>query len=153
LKIYIASSWKNENKVLAMADILRDRGYEVFAFVDPEGRPGGYDNFVFHAGIIEKRLGRSRNTFNFVEFVKFPESQRAFKSDKAGLDWADTCILLLPSGRSSHIEAGYAKGQGKKLYIYGSLPLGEFDCMYGFADGVYNDFDKMMKDIDSQNKV
>mgnify|MGYP002522148347 FL=1 len=33
----------------------------------------------------------------------------------------DTCILLLPSGRSAHIEAGYLKGLGKKVYVVGSV--------------------------------
>lgn len=30
---------------------------------------------------------------------------------------ADTCVLLLPCGRSAHIEAGYFVGAGKRLII------------------------------------
>lgn len=47
-------------------------------------------------------------------------SQRAidgFKADKDALDWCDTCILVLPCGRSAHLEAGYAAGQGKDSYV------------------------------------
>lgn len=60
-------------------------------------------------------------------------ARKAFEADKAGLDWADTVVLLLPAGRSSHLEAGYAVGQGKDLFILGPPVPGEFDVMYGFA--------------------
>ncbi len=46
-------------------------------------------------------------------------------------------VLLLPSGRSSHLEAGYGVGSGKELFIFGDLPVGEFDAMYGFAEGCF----------------
>ncbi|MBU1172967.1 MAG: hypothetical protein KKD44_25685, partial [Proteobacteria bacterium] len=59
------------------------------------------------------------------------------KEDRKWLDWSDCVIMLMPCGRSSHLEAGYAKGQGKLLYIYGVFPRGEFDVMYGFANGLY----------------
>lgn len=31
--------------------------------------------------------------------------------------WADTCVMLLPCGRSAHIEAGYFVGANKLLII------------------------------------
>jgi nucleoside 2-deoxyribosyltransferase len=62
--------------------------------------------------------------------------KQAFDEDRKWLDWCDCCILILPSGKSSHLEAGYAKGQGKKLIIYHAkgFPAGEIDVMYNFAD-------------------
>ena len=44
---------------------------------------------------------------------------------------------VMPCGRSSHLEGGYAKGKGKLLFLYGEFKKGEFDAMYGFADGLY----------------
>lgn len=41
--------------------------------------------------------------------------------------------MILPCGRSAHLEGGYAVGKGKALYILGHFPKGEFDVMYGFA--------------------
>jgi hypothetical protein len=43
----------------------------------------------------------------------------------------------MPCGRSSHLEGGYAKGQGKRLFLWGDFAKGEFDVMYGLADGLY----------------
>jgi nucleoside 2-deoxyribosyltransferase len=34
------------------------------------------------------------------------------------LEQADRCILVLPSGRSAHLEAGYAIGKGKPTAIW-----------------------------------
>jgi len=126
MKIYIASSWKNEFQVKALAKMLRNDGHEVDAFCEKhKGR------YVFHFS----ELG-DMTFINAITFLQDERSQKAFKEDKKWIDWAETIILLLPAGKSSHLEAGYAKGQGKKLYIVGSFPDGEFDVMYGFADGL-----------------
>jgi len=79
---------------------------------------------------------KSKSELNAVTFLEDKRSQRAFKEDKKWLDWCDACVVVLPAGNSSHLEAGYAKGQNKKLIIYAPLgfPQGEFDVMYGFAD-------------------
>ena len=45
--------------------------------------------------------------------------------------------MIMPCGRSSHLEGGYAVGKGKKLYIVGDFPRGEFDVMYGLANGLH----------------
>jgi hypothetical protein len=133
-RVYIASSWKNAEAVRELAEDLRSRGHEVFDFTTPHQRPEGFDLFVFDASAWVKHDGGSPSEIDWLEFLSWPPSQRAFASDKAGLDWADTVIMLLPCGRSSHLEAGYAAGTGKRLFIHGDLPRGEFDVMYGFAE-------------------
>ena len=132
-KIYIASSWKNADLVRSLACSLREEGHEVFDFTDTDNRPDGLDKFVFGARQWAEHSGRNPNEIEYKDFLTWEPTQRAFASDKAGLDWADTAVLVLPSGRSSHLEAGYAVGRGKELYIFGDLPIGEFDAMYGFA--------------------
>lgn len=129
-KIYVASSWKNEKDVKGMAAFLRTEGFDVDDFTDDtRGR------FVFHyseLGPIEEH--------DAISFLKHDKAQRAFLEDKKMIDWADAVVMLLPAGKSSHLEAGYAKGSGKKLIIYQTeFPKGEFDVMYGFADLVTTD--------------
>lgn len=123
MKVYIASSWKNFETVREVAQHLRSRGIEVDDFTDARGG----DRYVFD--YREEGMGH----LDGIEFMKDRRTQLAFDQDKAGLDWADAVLLILPSGRSSHLEAGYAVGQGKKLVILGPFPPGEFDAMYGFA--------------------
>lgn len=136
-RIYIASSWTNASDVQRLASILRLHGHEVFDFTDSENRPDGLENYVFDYREWCDYTNTDPDAVDWIEFLLWPPTEKAFASDKAGLDWADTVVLLLPSGRSSHLEAGYAVGQGKTLFIYGDLPLGEFDAMYLFATGCY----------------
>jgi len=133
MRIYIASSWKNAEDVRWLADELRSRGHKVFDFTNHEHREDGLDTFVFGAKEWAEYSGESPDAIEYKDFLTWEPTKRAFASDKAGIDWADCVIMLLPCGRSSHLEAGYAVGCGKPLYIFGDLPFGEFDAMYGFA--------------------
>lgn len=146
MKIYIASSWKNAETVRGLAELLRLNGHDVFDFTNPEKRADGLDTFDFAA---EDWSGEPLNKIDWLDFMEYQPTKRAYKSDKAGLHWADVVILLLPSGRSSHIEAGFAIGLGKKVYLWGDLPPGEFDTMYLLADGCYRSkqLPKLLKEI------
>lgn len=131
MKIYIASSWKNEDFVSHLAFFLRERKHEVDAFVDSsKGR------YVFHWSEMLDSPDKSKSELDAITFLQDERSQKAFKEDKKWLDWCECVVLVLPAGRSSHLEAGYIKGQRKKLIIFApsGFPKGEFDVMYGFAD-------------------
>lgn len=122
-KIYIASSWKNAVEVRKLSIVLQKEGHQVYDFTDES------KHFSFNLNEIA-----NRDEVEYVDFLKtIPESKMAFNVDKGGIDWADTVIMLQPSGRSSHLELGYGVGKGKEGFIYGDLPRGEYDCMYHFA--------------------
>ena len=53
----------------------------------------------------------------FIKALDHPMPCRAYASDHAGMEWADVCVLVLPSGKSSHMEAGWMKGKGKPVYV------------------------------------
>ena len=131
MKVYIASSWKNQTAVIALAEYLERYGFEVDAFCRSSDK-----RYVFHWSELVDEEDELAN-YDAIEMLADPRTQRAFKEDRKWLDWSDCVIMLMPCGRSSHMEAGYAKGQGKLLYIYGDFPKGEFDVMYGFADGLF----------------
>jgi len=135
MKIYLASSWKNKESVLEMAVLLREEGHEVDAFCDEENRVSF--NWSELTGIMNKE-GLDLTELDAKDMINHWRVQEAFKEDKKFLDWADVVIMLMPCGRSAHLEAGYAVGCGKKLYIVGGFEKGEFDVMYGFADGMYD---------------
>ena len=142
MKIYVASSWKNADMAYSVAVYLRKKNFDVDVFCDDTmGR------YVFHWSEMLDSADKSKSKLNAVTFLKDERSQRAFKEDKKWLDWCDACVLILPAGNSSHLEAGYIKGQGKKLIIYAPLgfPQGEFDVMYGFADLLMDDISKIVE--------
>ena len=118
MKIYIASSWKNQKEVLALTKRLECEGFEVDAFCRTTDK-----RYSFHwSELVDSELDLLK--YDAITFIKDPMAQRAFKEDKKWLDWSDTVIMLMPCGRSSHLEGGYAKGKDKLLYIYGEFPKG-----------------------------
>lgn len=125
---------------------------EVFAFVEPDQRADGLDRFIYDAKLWDGP--KPLDEMDWIDFMQNPKTERAFRADKAGLDWCDTVLLHLPCGRSAHLEAGYAVGQGKELFIWGDLPNGEFDTMYGFADGLFrfDDLPKLLKRLKQNPK-
>lgn len=131
MKIYIATSWRLENIAKMLAQRLREEGHEVDCFCDAStGR------YVFHwTEFVDdpKELMK----YDAKDFISEPKVQRAFKEARGFIDWAEAVVMILSCGRSAHLEAGYAKGCGKKLFIWGELNKGEFDVMYGFADGIF----------------
>lgn len=135
MRIYIASSWKNKNTVRTVAEVLRSIGYQVDDFTDDSrGR------FVFHYSEIPDIENQ-----NAVSFLQQEKVLMAFQEDKKWLDWCDAVLLIMPAGRSAHLEAGYAKGNNKLLIIWGELPKGEFEVMYGFADLITEKFDDVLQ--------
>jgi len=131
MKIYIASSWKNQERVLLLAKRLEQEGFEVDAFCRASD-----SRYSFHwSELVDNE--DDLKYYDAIEMLADYRTQRAFKEDRKWLDWADAVVMLMPCGRSSHLEAGYAVGQGKGLYIYGDFPKGEFDVMYGLANGLF----------------
>ncbi len=62
-------------------------------------------------------------------------ARHVFEFDKFHLDRCDGALLLLPAGKSCHLEAGYVAGRGKPLFVLMDDPE-RFDVMYQFATGV-----------------
>ena len=63
---------------------------------------------------------------------------------KEALEWADTCVLVLPCGRSAHTEAGWMAGAGKRVIAY--IPeMVEPELMYKLFDRVVGNLDDLVK--------
>ena len=107
MKVYVASSWKSSERHQEVVNALRDNNIEVYDY-----RTDG----AFHWSEIHPNY-RNWDTKDFLEGLEHPLAKKAFKLDLKGMTTSDACILILPSGRSSHMEAGWFVGQGKPLYI------------------------------------
>ena len=129
-KIYVASSWRNQY----FPDVvkrLREYGHEVYDFRNPPHN---------HGAFMWKNIDPDFENWTVEDYKKgleHPSSERQFQADLDALNWADTCILVLPCGRSAHTEAGWMKGAGKKVIalIYPGERI-EPELMYGILDGL-----------------
>jgi hypothetical protein len=108
-KIYLASSWRNPAQPAAVVQ-LRAAGHEVYDFRNPPEQAGfGWE------GIHPDWLNWT--TAQYIEALDHPLAVAGFKADFDAMEWADTFVLLLPCGRSAHLEAGWACGAGREVYI------------------------------------
>ena len=136
-KIYVASSWRNKYYP-EVVEALRAKGHEVYDFRNP---PHGGNGFRW-TDIDEKALEWSFD--EYAEGLHHPKAERQFKADLEALEWADTCVLVLPSGRSAHTEAGWMAGAGRRVFVY--IPeMQEPELMYKLFDGVIGSLDELLE--------
>lgn len=109
-KIYVASSWRNIAQP-GVVTMLRQAGHEVYDFRHP---PHGDAGFSWRE--IDPNW-QQWSAQQYREALKSPEAERGYRSDMDGMEWADTCVLVLPCGRSAHLEAGWFSGKGKRVFI------------------------------------
>ena len=135
-KIYVASSWRNTFYPDVVAR-LREAGHQVYDFRNP---PHGGNGFHW-TDIDQNAPNWSFNQYK--EGLRHPLAQRQFSADLKALEWADTCVLVLPCGRSAHTEAGWMSGAGKKVIVY--IPeMQEPELMYKLFDDVVGDLDALI---------
>ena len=138
-KIYVASSWRNKYYP-EVVEVLRAKGHEVYDFRNP---PHGGNGFRW-TDIDEKALEWSFDEYS--EGLHHPKAERQFKADLEALEWADTCVLVLPSGRSAHTEAGWMAGASRRVFVY--IPeMQEPELMYKLFDGVAGSMEDLLEAI------
>lgn len=71
-------------------------------------------------------------------------AQHVFGFDYHHLKQADIGVLVMPAGKSGHIEAGFLVGQGKPVYVLLPGEPERFDVMYAFFAGVFCDKDDLL---------
>ena len=79
-------------------------------------------------------------------------AQHVFRYDLHHLNRADIGVLLLPCGKSGHIEAGYLVGQGKPVYVLLPDEPSRFDVMYAHFSGVYSSEESLFDALNLQIK-
>ena len=136
-KIYVASSWRNKYYPEVVTR-LREAGHQVYDFRNPPHGGAG-----FHWTDIDQNAPNW--SFNeYKEGLRHPLAERQFTADLEALAWADTCVLVLPCGRSAHTEAGWMAGAGKKVIVY--IPeMQEPELMYKLFDDVVETIDELIE--------
>lgn len=72
--------------------------------------------------------------------------EKGFKADLDAMLWADTCVLVLPCGRSAHTEARWFAGKGLKTIVY--MPeKQEPELMYKLFYGVVGSLDDLIESL------
>lgn len=148
-RIYISSSWNNKiHTYLVM--LLRQQGHKVYDFKNLNNNQDGHS-------IIEDIIKSLRLESAYKQGILSPEDNDKILSDKKvvkcysehlkAIQDADTCILLLPCGKSSHIEAGYLAGIGKRVFVYDTNTHVSPELMYLTLNGYFHNIDDLINAI------
>ena len=135
--IYVASSWRNPYYP-EVVKRLRQEGHDVYDFRNPPHGGTG-----FHWTDVDENAPNW--TFRqYADGLSHPLAERQFAADLEALQQADTCVLVLPCGRSAHTEAGWMAGAGKTVIAY--IPeMVEPELMYKLFDEVVDNLDDLGK--------
>lgn len=128
MKIYVASSWRNEYYPEVVAT-LRKEGFEVYNFRNPPSGDSG-----FHWVDVDAHCG-DWTPDEYKKGLQHPLAERQFANDIEAMKSCNACVLVLPCGRSAHTEAGWFAGQGKPVVAYIPEKI-EPELMYKLFTGV-----------------
>lgn len=121
-QIYLASSWRNTYQE-SVLKALREAGHEVYDFKNP-----GPEDKGFGWSAIDPNW-KSWTPKQFKEALQHPLAMKGHGYDQAAMEWCNACVLLLPSGSSAHLEAGWCAGKGKPTCVY-APEIREPELMY-----------------------
>ena len=135
-KIYLIGSLRNK-QIPYIGNSLRDLGFDV---VDDWHGTGYEADEKWRE--YEQIRGR-----NYKEALQGLAAKHIFQFDKHPLDTSDFVVMLLPAGRSGHLEFGYAIGQGKPGYILFDGEPDRYDVMYQFANDIFFDSRELLETL------
>lgn len=134
--VYVASSWRNPLQPAIIAT-LRAAGIDCYDFRDPTGDgSGGFswrDVRDEPRGDVPAKGDDLVPVDEYLRMLAHPVAAEGYAKDFAAMDAADTFVLVLPCGRSAHLELGWAIGAGKRTAILLEDPA-EPELMYRLVD-------------------
>lgn len=113
MKVYVASSWRNPLQPL-VCKTLEAAGIDYYDFRHPEEGESGFH--WTHVGMPTYELRRNYEVptvpvEEYLRGLQHPIAQRGFKFDFDAMKSCDTCVMVMPCGKSAHLELGWFTGQ------------------------------------------
>ncbi len=147
MKIDGASSWRNDYQQ-EVVQALRLAGHEVYDFKHP--KPGD-TGFRWTDVALERTEAGPCTPRALKRALAHPRAVEGFASDFNAMKWTDACVLVLPCGRSAHLEAGWMAGAGKKTVVLafdGPMhPLMEPELMYGLLGSLCTSIEEVVETL------
>lgn len=143
--VYVASSWRNPMQP-AVCAALAAAGIDHYDFRNPAGGTGFSWRQVkpddAPPGIAAKGSDWER-VDDYLAMINHPTAAAGFDADFAAMQKADTFVLVLPCGKSAHLELGWAVGAGKRTAILLEDPV-EPELMYRMVDHLATSVDDLL---------
>lgn len=130
--IYIIGSLKND-QILTVHKDLESIGLEPFSDWKCPGPDA--DDFL-------RDYYRARG-LSYSEILESYGVQHVFNFDKTHLERCDAALMVMPAGKSGHLELGYCRGLGKPAFILMDQEPERVDVMHAFATKVFMSREEM----------
>ena len=140
MKVYAASSWRNPY-FDSIRQKIEEAGHEVY-------------DFKRDSHFQWSEIDENWNNWTPGEYIPRLEHDLAvegFDSDWCAMRWAEVCVLILPSGRSSHLEAGWFVGQGKPVIILLHEDGFEPELMYKLSRFIVTECEQVLEILEQMN--
>lgn len=125
--VYLASSWRNPIYP-GVVGALKAAGIDHFDFRNP---PDGTAFSWHQVGGIAGSVATPLDVY--LKMIDHPVAAAGFAADFEAMQRADTVVLVLPCGRSAHLELGWAVGAGKRTAVLLEDPVTP-ELMYRMVD-------------------
>lgn len=132
---FISGRWRNRDAVLELVGRIREKGYSVYCFLEAK----------HSAAFLNDDPEQNMHSFEKRDWRTDPYIQEIFKNDLDGERASETFVMLLPVGKSCHIEAGIAYGLGKKCILIGQQK--EAESLYLIFEESYDSVDDFLQSI------
>lgn len=123
---FIAGRARNKENILNICKIFDKNKISYYCFLKNDNSYQSYGN-------NSKNAEEKQQQFEQLD-LKSETVLNIFNEDMEAEKRSNNLLLVLPAGKSGHIEAGVAYGLGKKCYA-----IGEYDA----TDSLYNIFEKI----------
>lgn len=134
--VYVASSWRNPMQPAVVA-VLKAAGIPHYDFRNPPGGAGfGWEQVRSPSQRVGGVAAKGTDWIPSAEYgqmIEHPRAIEGFAADFDAMQRADTFVMVLPCGKSAHLELGWAVGAGKRTAILLEEPV-EPELMYRMVD-------------------
>ena len=138
---YVASSWRNPIQPQVVA-ALRHDGHDVYDFRNPAPGDAGFS----WRDVTEVPRDAWTAEHFATNVLDHPTAEHGFNLDFAAMEQCSALVLVLPCGRSAHLELGWAVGQRRLTIVY--MPsLEEPELMYRMVDYVETTLDGVRQQL------
>ena len=124
-EFFIAGRSRNKENILKICDLFDKYNISYYCFLKSESE--------WEYGNPNQTEEEKQKEFESLD-LKSDVVLKIFNKDLEAQKLSKNFLVVLPAGKSAHIEAGISYGMGKKCYA-----IGEYDA----TDSLYNIFDKI----------
>lgn len=136
---FISGRYRNKTNILDLIKRIRSQGKTAYSFIESPAS-------LAHVGGVDDDTEQMMKQFEEIpDWWNDARVREIFETDMAAERAADTFVLLLPAGKSAHLEAGVAYGLGKRCILIGKQEATE--SLYLIFSEHYDTVDDFLKTL------